>query len=118
MAVSASDIAFVEELFAPLGRIAHRKTTGGSPVRLGGRIFSIPGSDGTVFPKDRGAFAEPLTDEGCRQFADPDGRRMGNRTIPDEAPDDPETARARGRRAPENSRAATKHAIGARGHPG
>jgi len=118
VAVSASDIAFVEELFAPLGEITHRKMMGGLSIYLDGQIFSILSSDGTVFLKARGAFAKTLQGEGCLQFgagAGPDmGKTMGYWTLPEAALEDAELASDWARRALAALRGATKQAIGDR----
>ena len=96
MSISQEQIAFVTELFAPLGDITYRKMMGGLSIYLDGQIFSIVSSDGTLFLKAKGAFADELKDHGARQFgagAGPDmGKTMGYWTMPEAALDDPEDA--------------------------
>ena len=77
MSVSDSDVAFMEELFAPLGAITHRKMMGGLSVYCDGQIFSILDSSGAVFLKAKGEFAEKLAGTGSRQFGAESGRTMG-----------------------------------------
>lgn len=48
MAISAEQIAFVEDLFADVGPIATRKTFGGLGIHTGGKIFALLMSDGAV----------------------------------------------------------------------
>ena len=67
MSVSESDIAFIEELFAPLGLITHRKMMGGLSVYCDGQIFSILDSSGTVYLKAKGAFAELVAVDGMNR---------------------------------------------------
>ena len=92
MSVSESDIAFMEELFAPLGAITHRKMMGGLSVYCDGQIFSILDSSGSVFLKAKGEFAEKLAGTASRQFGAESGRTMGYWTLPDDGLDDPEAA--------------------------
>lgn len=99
MSVSDEDIAFVEELFEGLGPISHRKMMGGLSIYAGGQIFAILSSDGTVYLKAAGAFAEALAAEGSRKFDMGDGRGMNYWTLPEAALDDPELACDWARRA-------------------
>ncbi len=92
MSISADDIVFVEELFAPLGSVTHRKMMGGLTIYSEGQVFAILDSHSTVFLKAKGEFAETLASNGARQFGSDDGRRMGYWTMPDDGLDDPETA--------------------------
>ena len=68
MSVGGDDIVFVEELFAPLRRISHRKMMGGLTVYCDGQIFAILDSSGTVFLKAKGHFAETFAQTGATQF--------------------------------------------------
>ena len=92
MSVSDSDIAFMEELFAPLGAITHRKMMGGLSLYCDGQIFSILDSSGSVFLKAKGEFAEKLAGAGSRQFGAQSGKTIGYWTLPDDGLDDPEAA--------------------------
>ncbi len=99
MSVSESDIAFAEELFAPLGEITHRKMMGGLSIYHAGQIFAILDSAGTPYLKASGAFAEEMAAAGARKFTMGDGRSMGYWTLPESALDDPEAACGWARRA-------------------
>ena len=92
MSVTAEDIAFVEDLFAPLGPITYRKMMGGLTIYCEGQVFAIFDRQGTVFLKAKGTFAETLDNAGSRQFGPEDGGRMGYWTLPEDALDDPDTA--------------------------
>ena len=92
MSISDSDIAFMEELFAPLGAIIHRKMMGGLSLYCDGQIFSILDSSGSVFLKAKGEFAEKLAAAGSHQFGAQSGKTMGYWTLPDDGLDDPEAA--------------------------
>ena len=73
MSVSDTDIAYMEDLFAPLGAITHRKMMGGLSMYCEGQIFAILDGSGTVFLKAKGGFAETLATAGSRQFGAPGG---------------------------------------------
>lgn len=92
MALSAEQIAFAKELYAPLGQISTRKMFGGLSLYHDGDIFSIMSAHGTLYLKAKGAFADKLAAEGSEIFATADGRSMGYWTLPDAALDDPEIA--------------------------
>lgn len=98
MAVSDEEIAFARELFDGLGTITHRKMMGGASLYCDGQIFAILRSDGRLYLKAKGAFAEELEAEGATIF-EMDGRSMGYWTLPDPALDNPELACDWGRRA-------------------
>lgn len=91
MTISDSDIAFVQDMFQPLGPITHRKMMGGLTMYLDGQVFAILNRDGTVFLKAKGKFATLLAAEGSRQF-DQGGKTMGYWTLPEVAIDDPVAA--------------------------
>ena len=96
MSISDDQIAFVADLFAPLGEITWRKMMGGLSIYMDGQIFSILSSDGTLFLKAKDGFAETLKNEGSVQFgagAGPSmGKTMGYWTMPEAALEDPEAA--------------------------
>jgi len=92
VSVSDEDIAFVHELFDGLGSITHRKMMGGLSIYCDGQIFAILSSDGTLYLKAAGAFAERLATEGSRKFDMGDGRGMNYWRIPEAALDEPELA--------------------------
>ncbi|MEB8386095.1 TfoX/Sxy family protein [Rhodobacteraceae bacterium KMM 6894] len=96
MSVSAEQIAQARDLFAPLGTITHRKMMGGATFYADGAIFAILDSDGTVFLKADGAFADQMADAGALKFSmtrkDGTISTMGYWTLPDAALDDPDTA--------------------------
>ncbi|SFI77448.1 TfoX/Sxy family protein [Celeribacter neptunius] len=99
MAVSDEDVAFIHDLFGPLGGISHRKMMGGLSIYRDGQIFAILSSDGRVYLKARGGFAEELAAEGSEKFEMGDGRGMHYWTLPEAALDDPEQACDWARRA-------------------
>jgi len=99
MSITDEDIAFIKELFAPLGDVTHRKMMGGLTIYLEGQIFAILDQQGTVFLKAKGAFAQVLDQAGARQFGADGGGRMGYWTMPDDGIDDPENASDWARRA-------------------
>lgn len=98
MSVSQSDIAHVLELFEDLGALTHRKMMGGATFYTDGQVFAILSSDGTIFLKAKGAFAQEMAAAGSRIF-DMGGKSMGYWTLPDAAVDDPEEACGWARRA-------------------
>jgi DNA transformation protein len=99
MSISPQDIAYVEELFEPLGEVTHRKMMGGLSIYFEGQIFSILDSQGTIYLKAKGDFAEQMANEGARQFGEGSGRTMGYRTMPGAALDDPDAISDWARRA-------------------
>lgn len=99
MAVSDEDIAFVHELYAPLGTITHRKMMGGLSIYCDGQIFAILSADGQHYLKAQGNLANALAAEGSHKFTMGDGRSMHYWTLPDAALDDPDLAADWGRRA-------------------
>lgn len=101
MAVSASDIAFVQELFADMEDVTCRRMMGGLAVYSSGRIFALH-AFGRIHLKAAGALAEALAAEGATQFEGiRNGRavRMPYWTLPDAALDDPGAAAEWARRA-------------------
>jgi DNA transformation protein and related proteins len=99
MSVSDSDIAFIDELFAALGAISHRKMMGGLSIYHDGQIFAILSSAGRVYLKASGDVADAMAAQGAERFDMGDGRGMNYWTLPDAALDDPELACAWARRA-------------------
>lgn len=91
MAISESEIAFVQDIFQPLGTITHRHMMGGLTLYFNGTVFAILDRDSVLFLKAKGAFAEELEKAGSRQFAFGD-KRMCYWTMPEAALDDPELA--------------------------
>ena len=98
MSITPEIIAFAEELFAPLGDITSRKMMGGLAIYKDGVIFASLDSDGTVFLKAKGDFADALAAQGSRQFQTHRGP-MGYWTLPTAALETPELARAWGQAA-------------------
>ena len=95
MSVSAEDIAFAVDLFAPMGAIRFRKMMGGAMLYCDDAIFGLLDSDGTVFLRAKGAFAEKLESLGSRIFSTEMGGKpstMGYWTLPEAALDDPDIA--------------------------
>ena len=99
MPVSDEEIAFVHDLFDPLGQISHRKMMGGLSIYCAGQIFAILSSDGEIYLKAQGTLAAALEAAGSHKFATADGRGMHYWTLPDPALDDPELACGWARRA-------------------
>lgn len=99
MAVSEEDIAFIYDLFGPLGGLSHRKMMGGLSIYSDGQIFAILSSEGRVYLKASGDFAQALASEGSVKFEMENGRGMNYWTLPDAALDDPQEACAWARRA-------------------
>ncbi|WP_371169781.1 TfoX/Sxy family protein [Aliiroseovarius sp. 2305UL8-7] len=98
MSVTDSDIAFVKELLEGLGPLTHRNMMGGATFYSEGQVFAILSSDGEIFLKAKGAFAEAMEAEGSRIFG-MDGKTMGYWTMPEAALDDPDLACEWARRA-------------------
>lgn len=99
MSVSDDEIAHVYEVFDAIGGLSHRKMMGGASFYCEGQIFAILSSDGRIFLKAKGPFAENLAAEGSTKFEMEDGRGMHYWTLPDAALDDPDLAADWGRRA-------------------
>lgn len=102
MAVSDEEIAFLRDHFSGLGHITTRKMMGGLSIYANGQIFALRRSDGQLYIKAKGAFADELAALGQKPFTmERDGvtRSMGYYTLPGEAVDDPDLAVAWGRRA-------------------
>ncbi|MCB2095681.1 MAG: TfoX/Sxy family protein [Rhodobacteraceae bacterium] len=96
MSVSDTDIAFALELFAGLGPIRTRKMMGGLCLYREDVIFSILHSDGSIWLKGAGAFADRISAESWTRWI---YSRNGGKTaampywrLPDAALDDPDTA--------------------------
>ncbi len=102
MSVSDDSVAWALELFDPLGEITTRKMMGGLCLYYETQIFAILSSDGTLFLKAKGDFAETLAATGARQFGAGGTQKMGYWTMPDDGLDDPETASAWARQTLEN----------------
>lgn len=98
MSVTNGEIAGVLELFEALGGLSHRKMMGGATFYTDGQVFAILSSEGTVFLKAKGAFADEMQAAGAHIF-DMGGKTMGYWTLPDAALDDPELACDWARRA-------------------
>ncbi|MFS4437566.1 TfoX/Sxy family protein [Paracoccaceae bacterium GXU_MW_L88] len=99
MAVTEEDIAFIRDLFGPLG-ITTRKMFGGLGIYSGGQIFAVLDSTGILYIKARDALAEDLAAEGASQFTpsmtDKSGKTRSGAmpywSLPEAALDDPEEA--------------------------
>ncbi|MEZ5913794.1 MAG: TfoX/Sxy family protein [Paracoccaceae bacterium] len=96
MSVSAADIAFANELFDGLGPLTQRKMMGGLCLYRDGVIFSILHSDGSIWLKGAGAFADEMTDRGWTRWTySRDGQKqtaMPYWRLPDAVLDDPAEA--------------------------
>ena len=68
MSVSESEIAFALELFEGLGPLTTRKMMGGLCLYLDGVIFAILHSDGSLWLKGAGRFAERMSAEGWERW--------------------------------------------------
>ena len=101
MSVAESDIAFVSDLFAPLGEITTRRMMGGLSIYCNGTIFAALNSTGTLYLKAKGAFAREMAAAGAHQF-DAGDHKMGYWSLPENAFDDPEVAQEWARRALKN----------------
>ncbi|MBV7409724.1 TfoX/Sxy family protein [Maritimibacter sp. DP1N21-5] len=99
MAVSDADIERIHELFEGVGHLTHRKMMGGLSIYSDGQIFAILSSQGRVYLKASGNFADDLAAEGAEKFQMEDGRGMNYWTLPDVALDDPDAASDWARRA-------------------
>ncbi|MBW6417323.1 TfoX/Sxy family protein [Celeribacter sp. PS-C1] len=99
MAITAEDIAYIYDLFGPLGGLTHRKMMGGLSIYFDGQIFAILSTDGRVYLKAGGDFAKDLAAEGSVKFEMENGRGMNYWTLPEAALDDPQEACAWARRA-------------------
>ncbi len=106
MAVSASQVAFAEELFAGLG-VSARRMFGGAGLYAEGVMFALIDDSETIFLKADAALRETLEAEGSYPwvYTYPSGPKagqameMGYMSLPDAALDDPSEACAWGRRA-------------------
>ena len=93
MSVSQADIAFALELFEGLGPLTSRKMMGGLCLYRDGTIFAILQSDGSLWLKGAGAFAERASAEGWQRWTY--ARHGSGETampywrLPDAALDDP-----------------------------
>jgi DNA transformation protein len=89
--------AFIEELFADLGRISIRRMFGGAGVYLDDTIFGIA-DDGLIYLKVDDETRPRFEAAGSRPFTYPKGDEVvvmnGYWMLPDEALDDPEAASA------------------------
>ena len=93
MAVSEGEINFAVELFEGVGNITVRKMMGGASIYANGQIFSVLSSEGRLYLKASGEFAETLEAEGSEKFSMGDGKTMNYWTLPEAALDDPDLAR-------------------------
>ncbi|MBV1903310.1 MAG: TfoX/Sxy family protein [Marinosulfonomonas sp.] len=93
MSISSDDIIYIQDLFAPLGTITHRKMMGGLTIYCDGQVFSILDSASTLYLKAKGAFAANMAAAGAVQFGADSGKVMGYWTMPEAALDDDELAR-------------------------
>lgn len=96
MSVSEADIAFARELFAGLGTLTQRRMMGGLSLCTDGTIFAILQSDGSIWLKGAGAFAERVSAEGWKRWTH---SRAGGKPaampcwqLPDAALDEPALA--------------------------
>ena len=98
MAITDAEIEFVYEIFEGISPLTHHKMMGGASFYCDGQIFAILSSEGDIFLKAKGQFAQALKAEGSRIF-EMNGRSMGYWTLPDAALDDPQLAFDWGTRA-------------------
>lgn len=99
MSISSQDIVYIEELFAPLGQITHRKMMGGLTMYFEGQVFAILDREGTLYLKAKGNFAEEMANAGATIFSDGKGGTMGYWTMPEAALDDADAVSDWARRA-------------------
>ncbi|TNE65292.1 MAG: TfoX family protein [Rhodobacteraceae bacterium] len=103
MSITDEDIAFIYDLFGPLGALSHRKMMGGLSIYTESQIFAILSADGRVYLKASGDFADTLADEDCEKFEMTGGKNAGRGmnywTLPEAALDDPDLASDWARRA-------------------
>jgi DNA transformation protein len=96
MSVSDADIAFALELFEGLGALTTRKMMGGLCLYRDGTIFAILQSDGSIWLKGAGRFADRMTAEGWTRWTySREGKTstaMPYWQLPDDALDDPDRA--------------------------
>lgn len=96
MSVSDAEIAFALELFEGLGPLTTRKMMGGLCLYRDGTIFAILHSDGSIWLKGAGKFADQMTAEGWTRWTySRDGKKitaMPYWRLPDAALDDPDHA--------------------------
>ena len=96
MSIAQGDIAFALELFDGIGPLTSRRMMGGLCLYAGGTIFAILHSDGSIWLKGAGGFAERMTAEGWRRWTySRDGAKetaMPYWRLPDAALDDPALA--------------------------
>ncbi len=96
MSISDADIAFALELLEGLGPVTTRKMMGGLCLYADGTIFAILHSDGSIWLKGAGAFADRMTAEGWTRWTySRDGKKvtaMPYWQLPDAALDDPSLA--------------------------
>lgn len=96
MSISDADIAFALELFDGVPALSKRKMMGGLMLYSEGQVFALASSEGRIYLKASGEFAEELAAEGAQifQMTNKDGKTgsMGYWTLPDAALDAPEEA--------------------------
>jgi len=95
--VSRAEIDAARDLFAPLGEITYRHMMGGALLYADGRIFGAIMGEAGPHLRATGALADRLAAAGAAQFvwtSPKTGRsqRMGYRSLPAAALDDPEAA--------------------------
>jgi DNA transformation protein len=103
MAITAEQIAFVEDLFSELGPVTTRKMFGGLGIYADGTIFALLMSDGALKLKGVGEMPAAYAAEGWAPwtYTRKDGATssMPYWTLPEALLDDPEEACAWARRA-------------------
>jgi DNA transformation protein len=108
MAVSASELAFAQELFSGLGELSAKRLFGGAGLYSQGVIFGAL-MDETIYLKVDEALKRDLAAEGAAPwiYTYPQGPKagvsmeMGYMSLPDSALDDPEVACGWARRSVE-----------------
>lgn len=68
MSVPKADIAFALELFDDLGALTARRMMGGACLYRNGAIFALLQSDGSIWLKGAGPFAERIAAEGWERW--------------------------------------------------
>lgn len=103
MAMTAEDIAFVEDLFSGLGPVSCRKMFGGLGIYLDDTIFALRMSDGTMRLKGVDDLADTFDAEGWEKwtYTRKNGAlsSMPYWTMPEALLDDPDEACTWARRA-------------------
>ncbi|RFP89464.1 TfoX-like protein [Rhodobacteraceae bacterium 63075] len=97
MTVSDAQIAFVRDLFSPLGQVSTRKMMGGLAIYHEGTVFALLHGSGQLYLKGAGGYGDELEKLGATRWTyrrSPEAKdvKMPYWTFPESALDDPEDA--------------------------